>query len=459
MAETKRASTLSDISLLIDRFRPSHLREMAWLSLSNVSSIVLGFGLIKVISKIGTAEYGKYALVISVVPLVNSIIYNPIDKFCQRYYYTHLYKKESTFFFINIVHILKKIGMSLLILCVSALVILRYAFNFELQSISFLLISCFYILVFTNVIPFQSLLNTMRLRRQVALFAVGEKLAQLIILSGISFLVGLDTLVVFAVFAVVGVVFLTWKIQMVKDRMVNSQESKRGWNENNPREISRQLMSFGLPILVFGVLAWLQIYSERWVIRFALDLDSVGIYVFMVMIVNTSLMIVLGSVSQFVGPITWEKFSDLSDLAKVAIGLKFIRVQVWFVGFVTASAAVGLFFVGEWAIKVLGGNDFSAHSKLLPLIFIGIGLFYIGQTLNSVGFGYNRMSKYTTAKVSGAILTLVSYWLGASIWGLSGVAWASVVANSIYVALTVFANRGILREQLASKELVEQGIG
>lgn len=430
---------------------------MAWLFLSNVCSILVGLGLIKVISKIGPVEFGKYALVLSIAPLVNSAIYIPIDQFCQRYYYTYLHENKGTFFLNGILAILRNIGLCVLSLCIAALAISRYVFSLSLESLHFLLISCFYIFVFTSGIPFLSLLNTMRLRSRVALFAVGEKLAQLMALIGICFFVNLDAQMVLLIFAGLGAFFLFWKIKMVKDRMLTDQESEQNCEKNNSRELICQLTSFGLPILVFGLLAWLQTYSERWVIQFTLDLSLVGIYTFMVMIVNTSLMVIFSSFGQFVGPITWEKFSDLRDLAKITVGLKFIRFQVWFVSFVTGFFVIVFFFIGDWVTKVLGGISFSANSRLLPLITLGIGLFFIGQTLNSIGFGLNRMPQYTLAKVLGAIGSVFFYWLGACWGGLVGVVWASVVANSIYVTLTLATNRRILKGVLSLIEKPFEG--
>jgi O-antigen/teichoic acid export membrane protein len=165
------------------------------------------------------------------------------------------------------------------------------------------------------------------------------------------------------------------------------------------------------------------------------------------MIANAAFAIGLSSFSQFAGPITFEKFANLKDLKKVATGLRYVRLQVWFVCVVTALAALVLYFAGDSVMELLGGAaGFANYSDLLPVITVGIGLFFIGQTLNSVGFGYDRMGMYVVPKVLGAGLMLVSYWLGARSWGVSGVAWASVVTNGIYVGLTLVANRTILRE-------------
>lgn len=435
---------------------------MAWLLISNVAAIVLGFGLIKIISKIGTAEYGKFALVLSLVPLINALIYTPVDLFCQRHFYTYQRENHLGSFIASIFRLLKTIAWYLAALFVAALLVLRFAFGLDLRSICFLIAAGLYIVVFANAIPFLSLLNTMRLRSQVALFAVGEKLAQFLILGGLSFYVGLNSSWVLGVFVALGTIFLAAKIKLVAVRVSAKQAEEDTCDKIKTRQISRKLMVFALPILGFGVLAWFQAYSERWVIQFTLDLDAVGIYAFMVMIATTSLSLMLGSFAQFVGPITWEKFSDLKDSTNVASGLRFIRLQVWFVGLITGVAALFLYFIGDRMISMLGGERFAVHARLLPLIFIGIGLFNIGQTLNSIGFGYDRMQKYTVAKVAGAVLAVALLWLGARMGGVTGVAWASVAANSIYVVLTMLANRKILRERRPPsvfKNLVEQSVG
>jgi len=425
----------------------SHFRELAWLLSLNVSAVILGFGLIKLISRIGTVEYGKFALVLSIVPLINAAVYTPIDQFCQRYFYTYLREETITSFTATVFHLLKVLGVLFGLLFTVALLVLRFGFDLDFRAVLFAAVAGSYILVFANAIPFQSLLNTMRLRRHVALLAAGEKLAQLVVLAALFSFVGLNSLWVLGVFGALGTIFLIAKIKLVKIWILEKKGSGVIHDQQRSQHINRQLLVFAFPIVAFGLLQWFQSYSERWVIQFTLDLYSVGIYAFMVMLANTSLMLVLSATSQFIGPIIWEKFSDLNDSGKIAVGMKLIRLNVLFIASLTALSAVALYFGGDRAIRILGNDKFSGSAKLLPLIFIGIGLFYIGQGLNAVGFGYNRMPKYTLAKLTGAILTVVLYLVGARFWGLSGIAWASVLTNTIYVLLTMLANRGIARER------------
>lgn len=424
-----------------------HLTEISWLFLSNVGQIVIGFALIKIISTIGTTEYGKYALVLSAVPLVNALIYTPIDQFCQRYYYTYLYEKRINLLTKSIFSILVRIGLALLGILVLTTLTLKFVFDFKFQTLFFWIISCIYTLVIANSIPFQSLLNTMRLRQLVAYFGVSEKFLQLVVLTGFSFIFKLDALLILSVFAIIGIVFLILKIIVVRRKLPHEQDHQQAGSTHNSQEIDRQLISFGFPLLVFGLFAWFQTYGERWVINFSLDLSSVGVYAFIVMVANTSLMIFLSAFGTFVGPITWEKFSDLRDSSKIAIGIKFIMLQVWFVVLFSASVSIGFYFFGNWIIKILGGDEFSRYSNLLPLIIAGIGLFYAAQTLNSVGFGYNRMSDYGIVKFISSIASILAYWLGVHFWGLMGVAWGSIISNALYVVLTLAVNRRIIRTQ------------
>jgi ABC-type protease/lipase transport system fused ATPase/permease subunit len=61
-----------------------------------------------------------------------------------------------------------------------------------------------------------------------------------------------------------------------------------------------------------------------------------------------------------------------------------------------------------------------------------------------VGFGFYKMPQYAIPKVAGATLALACYGIGAYIAGIKGIAWGSIIANVIYVALVLAANQKII---------------
>jgi|GEM_PF-2859292 len=433
----------SEITELFQRIKRTHLQEFSWLFVSSILTILIGFLLIKVISRIGPEEYGKYALVLSIVPLVNAVIYVPIDQYCQRYYYSFYHENTSSIFVEKIISIIKKVSISIMSLSIFGVLISKYFLKLDISEVYFGIVSCFYIIIATSSIPFQSLLNTMRKRKAAALFSIGEKALQLLGLFLIASVLHLDAFLVLAACAVGSACFLVGRVVCI-NRQKHPEDQEGQENPRTLPRIYRQLFSFGLPILFFGILTWLQTNGERWVLQFSLGLEDVGRYTMMAMICQTLLLIIQAPYSSFMGPITWEKFANLNDAAKVSEGLKLIRLSVIFLLLEMIIISSMLYFFSDLIVIVLSGKLFATHSRLMPLIFIGIALFFLGQTLNSVGFGLNKMAKYTFPKVSGAIIALACYAVGAHLGGIPGIAWASVIANSMYVGLTLIANRNIL---------------
>jgi O-antigen/teichoic acid export membrane protein len=423
-----------------------HLSEILWLLFSNGASLVLGFAIIKIIATIGTIEYGKYALVLSIVPLANAIIYASLDYFCQRYYYTFTYDDKKPFFLKTVIRLIYKLIFLLISICIVLLIILKLFIRVDLNDLIFCLIACGYILFYSSSVPLLGLLNTMRMRKLVALFASGEKFMQLILLLGIFYLIALNATIVLSVFMVVFFFSFLGKVRIVQgevgDQIVNGADR----TEKIPKDFLQLLVYFGIPFVGFGILAWLQTNGERWAVQMVMGLDAVGIFCFMSMVANTIFNAVQVPISAFIGPIILEKFADINDARRLALGMKIIWLNAICCSLITICGAAFLLLFGKILLTKLGSAAFASHYPLLPVIFMGIGLYTIGQCLTTVGFGYNKMRKYTLAKVSAAIMTVFCYLGGAYYWGLAGVSWGLVISSITYVLLVINANRSICKQ-------------
>ena len=407
-----------------------------------MATVIIGLGLIKVIAEIGPVEYGKYALVLSIVPLVNLSIYNPLDQFSQRFFYTFHNKNESEVFLFVLFNLIKKTAFVLSVIAILSALIT--GFIASIDWLIFTLIASLYIIIVLNGIPLISILNTVRLRNLVAKLNVGEKFFQLTSLFIVSKLFKINAILVLGTISIVGIFFLVLKWKFIRKNIFKIDTIKIP--SNDKKYIYKLLLPFSFPLLLFGVFQWLQTYGERWIIQITLTLKDVGIYTFMGTIANTSLMIIISALSQFIGPILWEKFSDLNDFRKIDIGRRIIKYQVYLVAILTFIASGILYFVGETIIKILGNLSFIRYSQLLPLIFLSIGIFNIGQTLTSIGFGLDKMIKYSYAKIISAILTIVFLLIGSRLFGLFGITIAGMSSGIIYLLFIIQTNRNILKE-------------
>ena len=69
-----------------------NLRELGWLITGQIFSVLLGFISIKMISTMGTFEFGKYSLILSIAAIISTIFYGPIEQGYIRFYFD--YKKN-----------------------------------------------------------------------------------------------------------------------------------------------------------------------------------------------------------------------------------------------------------------------------------------------------------------------------------------------------------------------------
>jgi O-antigen/teichoic acid export membrane protein len=345
---------------------------------------------------------------------------------------------------------LKQLFYVILLLVLVLLLGLKFLLHYDAHGLLFWLVSCGYILFFTSSVPLLSLINTMRMRKLVALISSGERFFQLLFLLGVYYLVGLNATLVLLVFLTVAAFSFAAKVKILKREAGAGPKSDGGFADKLPRDFLQLLVSFGLPLLGFGILAWLQTNGERWAVQLVMGLDSVGIFCFMAMLSTTIINVIVAPLGSFIGPIIWEKFADMNNALRVADAMRMIWLNVIFCSLIIICGAVFLLIFGKYLLTLLGSAVFASHYRLLPVIFAGIGLYYIGQGLTSVGFGFNKMIKYTLPKAIAAFLTIFCYLGGAYYWGLPGVAWGLILVNATYVLLIFMTNKRIARAPLAS---------
>jgi O-antigen/teichoic acid export membrane protein len=59
--------------------------EFLWLILGQVVSILFSIIIIKMITKMGTADFGAYSLILTISALVSAIFVGPSDNFCTLF--------------------------------------------------------------------------------------------------------------------------------------------------------------------------------------------------------------------------------------------------------------------------------------------------------------------------------------------------------------------------------------
>jgi len=219
-------------------------------------------------------------------------------------------------------------------------------------------------------------------------------------------------------------------------------------------EMRQRLTAYSLPNAIGGVFYWLRMGGERWLIEYFLTTSDVGIYSLMVNIGNVGVITTFMLVTQFMQPIVYEKFSDMTDSAKLQKGFKYIQAYTLVTVLMVATFVTITALFSTQMLLVLSRPEFATAAHLLPIICCGMGFIVISQALAMTGSALGQPQAYLKTNLFISILGILLNFFGCKYLGLLGVGLSSVVSNLIGIALTLLVTRRLLKKQIHQNNML-----
>jgi O-antigen/teichoic acid export membrane protein len=422
------------IPSLKERIKKENIEEVFWLISGQIVSVLLGFVSIKLLTSMGSSDFGQYSLVLTIAALVSAVFYGPAEQGFVRFYYDYLKKGQSKTYVTLFNQFLLKTGVyGLCLVLLISVGSLFVKMEFGFLSIVFIGV---YILLFTTSAIYNSLLNLLRKRKTNTILQVAEKtLIILMLLAAIHFM-PLSSKNVFIALSVALGIILWIKIKVI-DHYVPKDTMEHDRKETS-KTIKSNILAFSIPFIIWGATGWLQSNSERWVIASFLTTSDVGIYAVMISLANYLIALPSGIISQFATPIIYERASHKEHNA-----LSSVKDLVWGNSILVLFMMLVSFLFGKYMILFVSDSSFCVYWYLLPVICLGMGLFQIAQGLTTVGMLLNKPKIYLFPKIFSGILALVLNITFIHVFGISGIAMALCLTNLVYLLLVVFVNRNV----------------
>jgi O-antigen/teichoic acid export membrane protein len=420
-----------------------HVGEMVWLAGGQVATLILGFVSIKLITSIGPDGYGRFVLATSVVSIMSLTFFGPLEQGYIRMYF--VYKDEPDHRAVYLSSLLKVLQWSfgaLIILGLLAAVVCLFSIGMEA---GFYVASASMVIFAVLNVPINGMLNAMRMRKETAIVQVVERAIVIALLGAVMLSWMLDATVVMVCVAIASAVTLVIRLRIyrrVRDSVrVFGDLVRTDGHRAMEREIFRKIVSYSTPFLLWGVLSWIQLNGERWVINGMLNGSDVGRYGLAVNLINNSAVVVFNVLTLYAVPIIFGKFTT-SD--RSFSGMRLIRVYGWATVALFLSVGIVLLVGGDAIVHLISTRQFIIGGPILFFLTIGLGAFSVGQTLTQVGLAYHRPDIYIAPKVVTAVLSIAAYLAGCYWAGIAGVVGAIVIINLLYLLFIYAANKHLL---------------
>ena len=427
-------------SLLRSKVTGHSATEIGWVIFGQSINVLLGFIIIKFISKTGPEQYGVYALILTIAAFIGLFYGSFLQGFLRYYYhYEEINQRDGfvllMFRFIRITIIIL-IAITLIISVLTPLIDKSYTFAFFLFAGLFII---------TSKISefFNSTLNLLRKRKENSLLQALERLLMIIVLLAFVIFNYLDLINILLAFACIS--FLLAFLKIITFRKFVSINKTTSTQSNLQKEIVRTVLIYISPFLIWGIAGWLQLNGEKWIINAILSTNDVGIYAIMMAIVNALVVIPNNIITEFATPIIFKQFANIENKENINIGRTYIRINTILIMLITIIATMLTFLWGDEIIRLISSDNYVKHWKILPLLVLGTGLFYVGQTQTLLGMGLSKPQKYIAPKLILGIGSIGLNLFFISTFGFKGISYSILLIGLMYVIYISIVNQRILR--------------
>ncbi|MGE5806136.1 MAG: lipopolysaccharide biosynthesis protein [Ignavibacteria bacterium] len=412
--------------------------ELFWFTGGQIVILVLSFFTVKIISRIGTGEYGIYSLIITLSFLLSAVYYGPIQQGFTRFFYIYAEKNQTPLFTKMMIRFIFFSTIGLLAVVLPLALGIQSFFN--KNYLPLILFTGTFISFSKSSEFFNASFNILRKRKENSVLQSLEKLAIIIVLLSLLFYKSLALLNILIGLSFVALIFSMLKYFFFKKSMHDTAASSKSVK----KEIFTALITYSTPFLVWGLSGWLQLNSEKWIIAKMLSTSDVGIYSVMISLVAILIGIPNTLLNEFSLPIIFQQFTNLNEHEKTENGLNYIFILSWLVAALTVVSTIVTFFFGKYLILLISYKEYLIYYQLLPLLTFGTGLFLTAQTMINLGLALNSPKVYLIPKVSIGIISVVLSLILINYFGVKGAAYAVLTVGIIFFISISLINKKLV---------------
>lgn len=200
------------------------------------------------------------------------------------------------------------------------------------------------------------------------------------------------------------------------------------------------LLKFGLPLILANLGYWIIQSSDRYLIKYFLDISQVGLYS-----VGYSLAFILIFSWNTLRGVLLPDLSALFDEGRIEeFEIRFSRVLKYGVAF-SIPGVVGLSILAKPTIKILSSPEFLSSADILSIISVGVfffGIFLLFTTLLSV---LKKVKLISLMWIFMAILNVGLNFLWIPLFGITGAAYSTSISFLLGALIIVLYSRNYFK--------------
>ncbi len=431
-------------SFVLEKLKADKEGETLWFFGGQVILFILSIVVVKLMSGLGTDDYGVYALALTFVAFLGMTIYDPLSQAFNRFFYEY-YNSPGAGVFNSFIIGFANSG-AIIFLSIAALVSVVAWYTAGLGALLVFLSAGFFVVGLKFSMYFNNFLNLLRKRKNNSILQALEKLVFVLFLAAVISTSYFSLEIVLFVYGAISFFFGGMKYLVILKYLKCESWFRIIPEGEKGREIKNKIFGFSWPFVIWGLAGWLQINGEKWIIAEYLSNSDVGIYALMMNVTNALLAFPSVYLNEFMMPMIFRNFSEPGEGRSAEQGHRYINLLIVIVLFLLIFAALFTWFFGVEIITLLSSESFTTYWYLLPVLCIGTGLFYLGQSMTMLGLALNRPKVYLAPKIIFGISAVILNFILIRIWGISGIAFSMMTIGLLYSGAVYFINRKLAGE-------------
>jgi O-antigen/teichoic acid export membrane protein len=202
-----------------------------------------------------------------------------------------------------------------------------------------------------------------------------------------------------------------------------------------------RLQQFVWPFALWGIFTWAVTVSDRWSLQLFAATSDVGQYTVLYQLGFFPCVLLADSLQQLVGPILFQRAGLGSDASRQHSVRVATRCLLAVFAFMLSIGLVALWLLHRPILDFFVGAQFRHHSELLPWVAMSGGLFALGQLAALSIVSGPSVRALVPVKIGSALLGIVANAVGARVWGLPGVVFATCITSAIYFCWTLLVSQ------------------
>lgn len=413
------------------------LRHTAIYSLSRGLAGMMNIAAIMLFTRLlSPAEYGAYALTMTMIGLMNSLVFHSIRMSLLRHYE----REEDTVSFLSTIFVWFQLFFGVVAAVVLALS-LGSAWMAEYRSLWWTGLIYLWLLAW-----FELNLTVYRVRLEPSkygalfmakhLLALGLGSSLVLLGQGVQGL--LTGMVVGTAAAILVSSYTQW--HKVRIRAVNPS-------------LMKQLWRYGLPLTVTFTMGYLIHGSGRLLLGWFGAIEEAGLYAVAYDITQQSIILLMTVINLAAFPIVLKKLEQQDEAAARAQ----LQRNATLLLLIAVPATAGMIVLGPAIADVFLGREFrSSAQAIFPIVAVaaflqGIKLFYFDLSF--------QLARKTNAQMIPVVLSVIVnvalnvWWI--PLWGIIGSAYAALAAYMVGLGSSCYIGNKVFRLPLPMKDLVK----